>query len=222
MTAAAETASGVRISSTAGDVQAKVALACGGLWADRLAALMGHRCAVRIAAIPGSWFELRREAAAAIRGNIYSVPDARFPFLGVHLTRRLDESVWVGPDAPPPGSDALGDADVRVWDAWRHVQRLVPHLTLDDLQPGPTGVRAQAISADGSMVDDFLIESTQRTVHVLNAPSPAATASLALGEHVVRELESRLASLRPRPPGAGLRSTAESRRNTTPGTTQSS
>jgi L-2-hydroxyglutarate oxidase LhgO len=187
-----ETTGGVRISSTAGDIEAKVALGCAGLGADRLAVAMGMPCDVRVAAIPGGWFELRPEAAARIRGNIYSVPDARLPFLGVHLTRRIDGCVWAGPDAPPPGSDALEDAGPRREQAWRHIQRLVPELTIDDLQSGPTGVRAQAIRTDGSMIEDFLIRSTPRAVHVLNAPSPAATACLALGEHLASQLEDRL------------------------------
>jgi L-2-hydroxyglutarate oxidase LhgO len=190
---ATETTSGVRISSTAGDIEAKVALGCVGLQADRLATAMGMPCDVRVAAIPGGWFEVRPEAAAQIRGNIYSVPDARFPFLGVHLTRRIDDCVWAGPDAPPPGSDALREAGLRREQAWRQLQHLVPELAIDDLRSGPTGVRAQAIWADGSMIEDFLIRSTPRAVHVLNAPSPAATSSLALGEHLASQLEDRLA-----------------------------
>ena len=194
VTAATETASAVRICSTAGEFQAKIALACGGLHADRLARMMGLHSAVTVAAIPGYWFEVRPEAAAAVRGSIYSVPDPRLPFLGVHLTRRLDGSVWAGPDAPATEPDARQAPDFRRRRALRNVQRLVPQFTLDDLQPGPIGVRAQAISADGSMVNDFLIDGTARTVHVLNAPSPAATASLALGEALAREAEGRIAS----------------------------
>jgi (S)-2-hydroxyglutarate dehydrogenase len=66
----------------------------------------------------------------------------------------------------------------------RDLQRLVPSLTEDDLVPGGSGVRAQAVSADGKLVDDFLIAGSPGVVHVLNAPSPAATASLAIGEYV--------------------------------------
>lgn len=67
----------------------------------------------------------------------------------------------------------------------RALRRMVPALELDDLLPGPCGVRAQAVARDGSLVDDFLIEVHERTVHVLNAPSPAATASLEIGERIV-------------------------------------
>ena len=62
--------------------------------------------------------------------------------------------------------------------------RLVPGVTVDDLEPGGSGVRAMALLPDGSLVDDFHFVDTPRMVHVLNAPSPAATASLAIGDEV--------------------------------------
>jgi L-2-hydroxyglutarate oxidase len=61
------------------------------------------------------------------------------------------------------------------------LQRLVPDVARADLAPAGAGVRAQAVRADGSLVDDFAFAATRRTVHVINAPSPAATASLAIG-----------------------------------------
>jgi L-2-hydroxyglutarate oxidase len=61
---------------------------------------------------------------------------------------------------------------------------LVPELRPEDLAPGGAGVRAQAVGRDGSLVDDFVIADDLRMVHVLNAPSPAATASLAIGEEI--------------------------------------
>ncbi|HEX9953495.1 MAG TPA: L-2-hydroxyglutarate oxidase [Rubricoccaceae bacterium] len=66
----------------------------------------------------------------------------------------------------------------------RAAQRLVPGLTLSDLVPAPSGVRAQAVRPDGSLADDFVIETTRRAVHVINAPSPAATASFAIGDEI--------------------------------------
>ncbi|MEO1498118.1 MAG: L-2-hydroxyglutarate oxidase [Planctomycetota bacterium] len=73
----------------------------------------------------------------------------------------------------------------------RALQRLVPEITAAALEPAPAGVRAQAVRADGAMVDDFLIERSERIVHVLNAPSPAATASLNIAERIVDEVDSR-------------------------------
>lgn len=66
----------------------------------------------------------------------------------------------------------------------RDLQRMVPTLTEDDLMPGGSGVRAQAVTPDGKLADDFLFADSPGVVHVLNAPSPAATASLAIGEYV--------------------------------------
>ncbi|MEX2380330.1 MAG: L-2-hydroxyglutarate oxidase, partial [Vicingaceae bacterium] len=65
------------------------------------------------------------------------------------------------------------------------LRRLIPSLEMDDLRPGRAGVRAMALGADGEMIDDFKIEYKNNSIHVLNAPSPAATACLAIGEDVV-------------------------------------
>jgi L-2-hydroxyglutarate oxidase len=70
----------------------------------------------------------------------------------------------------------------------RALRRLNPAITADDLEPAPAGIRAQAVAPDGAMVDDFLIRRTGRCVHVVNAPSPAATASLTIGERIVGQL----------------------------------
>jgi L-2-hydroxyglutarate oxidase len=64
------------------------------------------------------------------------------------------------------------------------LQRLVPDLRLADVVRHGAGVRAQALTPDGSLVDDFRILRSRRAIHVLNAPSPAATASLAIGRHI--------------------------------------
>jgi L-2-hydroxyglutarate oxidase len=68
------------------------------------------------------------------------------------------------------------------------LQRLIPSLRSSDLQPGRSGVRAQAVSPAGEMIDDFVIDQTPRAIHVVNAPSPAATASLAIGQQVIDAL----------------------------------
>lgn len=66
----------------------------------------------------------------------------------------------------------------------KSLQRLMPELTSEDLAPGGSGVRAQAVNPDGSLIDDFRIEKTDSAVHVLNAPSPGATSSLVIGNHI--------------------------------------
>jgi 2-hydroxyglutarate dehydrogenase len=150
------------------------------------------------------------------------VPDPDLPFLGMHLTRRIDGEVLLGPSALMVGArDAYELGRVRPRDlaqtiAWpgswklaarfRHtalrearnatsrrafvgdLRRFVPELTVGDVLPGPAGVRAQALARDGSLVDDFVVHRTERAVHVRNAPSPAATSSLALARLVADEL----------------------------------
>ena len=68
------------------------------------------------------------------------------------------------------------------------LQRLVPDITVDDLVPSPAGVRAQAVNRQGALLDDFVWAETNRVVNVLNAPSQAATASLAIGEQIVERV----------------------------------
>jgi L-2-hydroxyglutarate oxidase len=67
---------------------------------------------------------------------------------------------------------------------WQQVRRLVPRIEMGELTPGRAGVRAMALAADGSMLDDFVIAQHDRSLHVLNAPSPAATACLAIGREI--------------------------------------
>jgi L-2-hydroxyglutarate oxidase LhgO len=151
-----------------------------------------------------------------IKALIYPVPDPRFPFLGVHFTRRIDGEVWAGPNAvlafaregyrrrdisPTDMARVLTyrgflrvagrHAATGLGEMWRDfsrraflaaLRRFIPELTLADLLPGPSGVRAQAIDIHGQMVDDFAIGGSAHVLHVQNAPSPAATASLAIGD----------------------------------------
>ncbi|GLB61934.1 L-2-hydroxyglutarate oxidase [Cytobacillus sp. NCCP-133] len=71
----------------------------------------------------------------------------------------------------------------------KNVQKLMPDIQKDDIIPGPAGVRAQALKDDGSLVDDFFIVPSKRSIHVLNAPSPAATASIEIGKEIVKRME---------------------------------
>ena len=68
------------------------------------------------------------------------------------------------------------------------LRRFVPELGVGDVLPGPAGIRAQALARDGSLVDDFVVHRTERAVHVRNAPSPAATSSLALARLIADEI----------------------------------
>jgi len=198
-------------------------IVCAGLQADRLAIASGEPSEPRIVPFRGEYWRLREERAHLVRGLIYPVPDPALPFLGVHLTRKIDGSVVLGPNAilstareayerrrfvARDAYEALSWPGTfrmlrRHWRAGvgeiirsaskrqfvREVARYVPAVTPADVLPADAGVRAQAIDRDGSLVDDFRLGSSGHVVWVRNAPSPAATSSLAIAE----ELLSRLA-----------------------------
>ncbi len=203
-----------------GEVRARNVIACAGLWADRVAALTGETGAdvPRIIPFRGDYFTLTTDAHQLVRGLIYPVPDPRFPFLGVHLTKRIDGEVWAGPNAVLAfAREGYRRSDVRVRDLanaitypgflrlaarfwrvgaaemWRdwskgaflgELRRYVPELRSDQLVFGPSGVRAQALGRDGRLIDDFDLGGSGRVLHVRNAPSPAATSSLAIGRRL--------------------------------------
>jgi (S)-2-hydroxyglutarate dehydrogenase len=215
------TRAGRRVKLTAGGeehVYDRVVL-CAGLQADRLARLAGDAVGPAIVPFRGEYLRLVPERAGLVRGLIYPVPDPRFPFLGVHFTRRVGGAVDIGPNAVLAlaregyrwrTASAHDLAEMLRWRGFRRLVRrywrvgarelhgslsrraflrearaFVPALEAGDVVRGPAGVRAQAIDADGSMVDDFRISRLGALVAVRNAPSPAATSSLAIAEHIV-------------------------------------
>ena len=187
-------------------VHAARAVACAGAWSDRLARASGARVDVRIVPFRGAYLRLRRPEL--VRGQIYPVPDPALPFLGVHLSRTIAGEVIVGPTAllVPDRRSFRWPGTWRLMRRWwrtgarelvnaasrrllvRDVARYVPTISLDDVEPGPSGVRAQAVAEDGGLLDDFAFAETQHAVHVVNAPSPAATASLAIARLVADRL----------------------------------
>ena len=195
-----ETREGVRVVHGAGETLAGFAVACAGGRSAELAVASGQPGDPRIVPFRGSYHLLER--TELVRGLIYPVPDPALPFLGIHLTRRIDGNVLVGPSALLagglgwPGTWRLarrwwrvGLRELRAAASTRafanEARRYVPELRRADLLPGPFGVRAQAVARDGTLVDDFVFSQTERTLHVRNAPSPGATSSLAIAEHVV-------------------------------------
>jgi L-2-hydroxyglutarate oxidase len=185
------------------------AVICAGAWSDRVARASGAPTGLRIVPFRGAYLKLRPGREHVVRGQIYPVPDPSLPFLGVHLSPTIHGEVLIGPTAllvvarrsfAWPGTWRL----MRRW--WRtgarelanaasrrllvrDVARYVPAIGPDDVEPGPSGVRAQAVARDGGLVDDFAFAETQHAVHVLNAPSPAATASLAIARLVADRLD---------------------------------
>jgi L-2-hydroxyglutarate oxidase LhgO len=204
--------------TSSGVVAARYVISCAGLYADRVARLTGAPAEPRIVPFRGDYYVLRPEKRALVKGLIYPVPDPRFPFLGVHFTRRIDGEIWLGPNAVLAfAREGYRRFDVNAGELWealryrgfqklaakfwstglaemyrdfskaaflRALQRYMPALRSSDLLPGPSGVRAQALAADGTLVDDFVVDHQGDTLHVRNAPSPAATSSLAIAEMV--------------------------------------
>lgn len=192
---------------------------CAGLQADRVARLAGDDADPRIVPFRGEYYLLRPDRRDLVRGLVYPVPDPRYPFLGVHLTKRVDGEVMVGPNAVLAlaregygwGRASAKDlAEAVAWPGFRKfarqhwrtgatemvgslskkrfvaaARRYVPELRIEDVVPGPSGVRAQALGRDGALVDDFRVNRRGHVLAVRNAPSPAATSSLAIAEYIV-------------------------------------
>ena len=217
------TAKGVARVETADDVvEAERVAACAGLHSDRLARASGLDPGVRILPFRGEYSEIVPGRDHLVKGLVYPVPDPALRFLGIHLTRGIDGTVHIGPNAVPAlAREGYRWADVVPRDLWeltsypgawrlarkydrtgakelarslvgralvRSAQHMLPELRPADVRRSGTGVRAQAVTRKGQLVDDFLFLRDGRTLHVLNAPSPAATACLTIGELIAREL----------------------------------
>jgi L-2-hydroxyglutarate oxidase len=212
------------VHSSTGDIPAARVVACAGLWSDRLAVGSGEPDEPRVVPFRGGYMRLRESACSLVRGLIYPVPDPSLPFLGVHLTKRVDGDVWLGPSAllaPSRTAYSLRDvsrrdlgATLRWPGTWRMARkwwrtglteihlaashrafvaacaRYVPDLRAADVVPGPAGIRAQAVGRDGRLLDDFAFGGDGTVVHVRNAPSPAATSSLAIARVIADRLDS--------------------------------
>ena len=192
---------------------------CAGLYSDRISRMAGDEPTAMIVPFRGEYYDLVPERAALVRALIYPVPDPRFPFLGVHFTRRVTGKVDAGPNAILAlAREGYRHTDINVGDLassaafagfwrmarqhWRKalgewhrslskrafvraLQELLPEIREEDLVPGGSGVRAQALKPDGALVDDFQFVPSGKVLHVLNVPSPAATASLMIGKTIV-------------------------------------
>ncbi len=199
-------------------------IACAGLQADRVAQMQGLDADFRIVPYRGEYYRLPDSKSNIVKHLIYPIPDPELPFLGVHLTRMIDGSVTVGPNAVQGWKrEGYGRCNVSPRDIasmlsfpgfWRVtarnlktglaetwnslykpgylklVQKYCPSVELDDLKPYPAGIRAQAVLSDGTLVHDFLFAESSRSLHVCNAPSPAATSAIPIGAHICDKVES--------------------------------
>ncbi|CAI8710586.1 L-2-hydroxyglutarate oxidase [Pseudomonas sp. NPDC087626] len=222
VTAISESADSVTVSSLDQVWQARQLVACAGLQSDRLAKLAGVKIDHQIIPFRGEYYRLPASRNEIVNHLIYPIPDPELPFLGVHLTRMIDGSVTVGPNAVL----GLGRENYRKFSInWRDVaeyasfpgfwktiwnnlgsgttemknslfkrgyleqcRKYCPSLEVDDLLPYEAGIRAQAVMRDGTLVHDFLFAETPRMVHVCNAPSPAATSAIPIGQMIAEKI----------------------------------
>ncbi|MGR2738481.1 L-2-hydroxyglutarate oxidase [Billgrantia sp. Q4P2] len=222
VTGIAERTGEVLVDTSQGEFNSRYLVTCSGLMADRIVRLLGRNPGFTICPFRGEYYRLPDRLSDIVKHLIYPIPDPSMPFLGVHLTRMIDGSVTVGPNAVLAFKrEGYRKGDVSLLDMarmfsdpgilkvlgrnlrpglhemknslWRQgyleeVRKYCPSLTLDDLEPWPAGVRAQAVSRDGRLIDDFLFVNTRRTVNVCNAPSPAATSALPIGRHILEKV----------------------------------
>jgi len=213
---------GLVVGSGAGRVRVDRLIICAGVHSDVVARLAGDTAAPRIVPFRGEYLRVREAKAHLVRGMIYPVPDPRYPFLGVHFTRRVTGEVEVGPNAVLAtaregyrrGDVSWADlAGIAGWPGtWRMAsrhwrtgirelhgsvskraylraaRRYVPGIGPADVVRAGSGVRAQALDRDGALVDDFRIHRLGPITAVRNAPSPAATSSMAIAAHVLDAL----------------------------------
>ena len=201
------------------------AIACAGLQSDRLAERSGDQDTPRIVPFFGQYYVIDEAFKSHVKGLIYPVPDPRFPFLGVHFTKRIDGQMTIGPNAfisfgrENYDGRSMNLADIFNFASYpgfwkfaarnlpatlrelktvvseasfvREAARYVPTLASVGIVPAVRGIRAQAMEANGALVDDFVIRQHGNITHIRNAPSPGATSSLAIAEYIVREVMRR-------------------------------
>ncbi len=216
----------VTVSAPGRSWKAKHLIVCGGLQSDRLARLAGIEPDYQVVPFRGEYYRLPPAKNRIVSALIYPIPDPELPFLGIHLTRMIDGSVTVGPNAVlgwsregyPKFSVSPRDVAefIRFPGFWKVIRsnmkagvyelansmskrrylaecrKYCPSLTMGDLQPLEAGIRAQAVMRDGTLVHDFLFRETDRTLHVCNAPSPAATSALPIGAMIAEKVGAKL------------------------------
>jgi len=197
---------------------AKKIVSCAGLYSDSLTKMTDKKNDVIIIPFRGEYYELKSDRQHLVKHLIYPVPDANFPFLGVHFTRMIQGGVEAGPNAVLAfkkegykffdinlselsqtltwpgfykiimkyGRTGMGEIyrSLSKGAFTQALQKLIPEIKADDLIKGGAGIRAQACNREGILLDDFDIVKNGAVIHVRNAPSPAATSCLAIGNKI--------------------------------------
>ncbi|MCY1285865.1 L-2-hydroxyglutarate oxidase LhgO [compost metagenome] len=210
------------------EFRSRYLITCSGLMADRVVRMLGIEPNFIICPFRGEYYLLPKQHNQIVNHLIYPIPDPSMPFLGVHLTRMIDGTVTVGPNAVlAMKREGYRKRDISLSDLFetlttpgilkvlaknlrpgliemknslfkggylKEVQKYCPSITKADLTPYPAGVRAQAVSREGKLIDDFLFVNTPRSVNVCNAPSPAATSAIPIGAHIVDKVREQIAA----------------------------
>ncbi len=220
---------GIEVTTNKGNLEARYLVSCAGLMADRVTKMLGIKTDFQIVPFRGEYYQLPSHHNQVVNHLIYPIPDPDLPFLGVHLTRMIDGSVTVGPNAVQGWKrEGYGKINISMSDMatmlsfagyWRlikgywkiglketynswfksgylkEVQKYCPSVQRSDLTPYPAGIRAQAVMSDGSLVHDFLFAQSKRSLHVCNAPSPAATSAFPIGKYITEKLDTVMTSV---------------------------
>ena len=226
VTGLVERADSIVVNSNRGTYSTRYLVSCSGLMADRIVRMLGVQPSFTICPFRGEYYLLPPQHNQIVNHLIYPIPDPSMPFLGVHLTRMIDGTVTVGPNAVlAMKREGYRKSDISLSDLGsmlghrgirkvlrdnlrpgliemknsllkgaylKTVQKYCPSLTKADLKPYPAGVRAQAVSNEGKLIDDFLFVNTARSVNVCNAPSPAATSAIPIGAYIVSKVQEQV------------------------------
>jgi L-2-hydroxyglutarate oxidase len=206
-----------------GKISAKKVVLCTGVFSDRFLS-DSLKKKFRIFPFKGEYFVLKSSAAKYVNGLIYPAPDIKFPFLGVHLTKTINQNVEAGPNAVLSFSrnsyrkfsfNWRDFYSIITWGGfWKFIkknwkigfyefyrslskkeftkslQKLIPVIQENDLDVGKSGIRAQILTSDGELFDDFFIDNNNGIYNVVNAPSPAATSSFAIAKDIINYIKN--------------------------------
>ena len=224
-----ENKEGIQVITSNETFSSKYLICCAGLMADRVAKLLNIKINFQIIPFRGEYFRLKEKHNSLVKHLIYPIPDPNLPFLGVHLTKMIDGTITVGPNAVLGFKrEGYGIFNFSLRDTiqflsfkgfyqvvkknlksglyemknsifkrgyLKEVQKYSPQIKLNDLVPYPAGIRAQAVLEDGTLVHDFLFAESERSIHVCNAPSPAATSAIPIGKYITEKASKAYKSL---------------------------
>ena len=218
-----EHSNGIDITTSKSRLSTRYVITCGGIMQDRIVRMLEPDIDFIICPFRGEYYQLRQSCNNIVQHLIYPIPDSSVPFLGIHLTKMIDGSVTIGPNAVlaykregyEKSDFSLSDVKEMLLHSgvrkvlkkhlktgiielknslWKRgylklAQKYCPSISLQDLAPYRAGIRAQAISNEGELIEDFMFVKTRHSINVCNAPSPAATSAIPIARHILDQVE---------------------------------